>query len=265
MSNRTAFIVAFALLATLLVLPPPLTLAQHRNIGGPADYFLRERLSDRFLRDPELTAEQLTVILVNGGVVLSGPISTCNLRLRALSTAAAMRGIINVTDLMEVSRSDLPDRALRDAVEQVLEERKESLVLRDLEISVEDTVLTLEGSARDFFAVIKAEEAAGTVLGVTRIVNKLRPADAPSGEDDKSIADALFEYLSDSAQFPHAARMQVKVQDGVARLTGTTRLYLGLRQASLMTVHVGGVQQVDSRLRVDPGLDVMRVEVRKAD
>ena len=265
MSKRIAIASTLSLIACLLALPAPSVTAQRRNIGGPADYFLREKLAGRFARDPQLTQEQLTVVMVNGGAVLSGPISNCNLQLRALSSAAVTLGIINVTDLLEVTRGKHSDKALRDAVLSILSDPNSGFDISSLEVQVEDSVATLRGGVRDFYLRIKAEEAAGTVFGVTRIVNLLQPADAPSGDDDASLTSALIDYLGDPSQFPYAAILQVKVIDGVAHLSGRSRLFLAVRHGLMMSRLVVGIRDVESQIRVDPSLNVMRVRVEQAD
>src|SRR5881296_175086 len=98
--------------------PTPAT--PKRNIGGPGDYALREKLVHQFGRDPELSKEQIVIVLVNGGVVFSGEIKSCALKKRALSLAATMRGVINVTDEMAVPRGEVADADLAKTVTSLL-------------------------------------------------------------------------------------------------------------------------------------------------
>lgn len=233
-----------------------------RNIGGPGDFALREKLIHRLSMDPEVLEQEVRLILVNGGVVLSGTVANCSIRLRILSTAASTLGVINVTDYMQVEGTELGDEALRNAVQDVLSDQVEPLGLEDLEVSVADGVATLSGTASDFIARVRAEEAAGTVLGVRRIENRLRPADAPSGSSDKSITEAVVEYLSRTQQFPYPSEIDVRTEDGVVTLTGSVRLHIGRRQAPMMVSFVGGVKRVDSRLVVNPSLGIVRTRIR---
>src|SRR5258706_15405560 len=91
--------------------PPP-----HRNIAGPGDYGLREKIVRQLGADGELSKEKFSIVLVNGGAGFSGEIKNCVLKKRALTTAAATRGGINVTDEMVVPRGDLPHEALAKGV-----------------------------------------------------------------------------------------------------------------------------------------------------
>src|SRR6266487_4482046 len=87
--------------------PPP----SHRNIAGPGDYGLREKIVRQLGADGELSKEKFSIVLVNGGAVYAGEIKNCVLKKRALTIAAATRGVINVTDEMVVPRGDLSDEA----------------------------------------------------------------------------------------------------------------------------------------------------------
>lgn len=244
------------LAAALLCLAPPAAVAQKRNIGGPADYFLREKLAGKFIRDLELSSEHLNLVLANGGVFLSGSISNCNLQLKAFATVASTFGVINVTDLTVVKRHPLSDEALRAAVLDVLESQAGSLGLENLEVTVEDSVATITGTSPTFYARIKAEEAAGAVFGVTEIVNRVQPRDAPSGTDDASIGEAVVAYLRDPANYGFAADVEVSVKDGVVTLAGSGRLYIAVHQAMLAAHLIGGVKRVDVAMRVDPSFGI---------
>ncbi|MFQ5877566.1 MAG: BON domain-containing protein [Acidobacteriota bacterium] len=235
-----------------------------RNIAGPGDYVLREKLVRIIGRDPELARQKIRLVLVNGGAVFSGEIGSCALRMRALRLAAFIRGVINVTDAMSVPPADLSDRALRNAVSGVLADAAEELGLEDLEVGVEDTVATLSGGVRDYRARVRAEELAGTVLGITRISNHLMPADAPRGDDDASIARAVKAYLEDFRAYPHGAEIEVRVAEGVVTLSGRVGLHISRQQAAVLAALVGGVEGVDSRVRVDPSFRWHRAVVKIA-
>ncbi len=234
--------------------PPPAT---KRNIAGPGDYNLRVKIVRQLGQDPDLGKEAFSFVMVNGGAVFSGPIKNCALKMRALRMAASARGVINVTDEMSVPRTDLSDAALHKAVTDLLREAKETLELRDLEVTVEDTVASLSGTVRDYNARVRAEGIAGTVLGVTRVVNRLRPADAPAGTDDASLARVVAKYLGDFRQLSFPAEIQVKAEHGVVTLTGRATHYMGRQQAAVLASLVGGVTRVDNHIKVDPSLGIM--------
>jgi len=225
-----------------------------RNIGGPGDYALREKILHGISRDPDLSKERFSLILVNGGVVFSGEISSCALKKRALSLAATTRGVINVTDEMTVPRGQAPDADLAKAVTSLLSDTAASLDLKNLDVRVADGVLTLEGIVKNVLSRGQAEVVAGTVLGVTRISNHLRPADAPSARDDASLLTAELAYLGDFHVYVYPAEITVKVDQGVVTLKGKTNMFMGRQQAALVASFVNGVVRVDNRIKVDASL-----------
>lgn len=223
-----------------------------RNIGGPGDYALREKIVQLIGRDPDLGRQTFTIILANGGAVFSGEIKTCALRKRALTIAALMRGVINVTDEMTVPRVDVPDSGLAKAVAALLGDASESLGLKDQDVKVEDGVLTLVGTVRDVAARGRAEDIAGTVLGIARISNRLVPAGAPAGSDDASLLKAVLAYLGDFRQFSFGGDITVRADQGVVTLKGRVGLYMARQQAAVVASLVKGVARVDNRIKVDP-------------
>jgi osmotically-inducible protein OsmY len=173
----------------------------------------------------------------------------------------AERGIVNVTDQMEIERGTVRDGAILKAMAALLEEQRQALGIKALDISISDGVATLSGTVRNFAARVRAEDTVGRVLGAARIVNRLRPENAPTGTDDQSVRRALADYLKDYREYPYPGEIQVNVREGTARLTGRVPLYLARQQAGTMAALVGGVRTVDNRIVVDPSLQVQAVSV----
>jgi osmotically-inducible protein OsmY len=166
--------------------------------------------------------------------------------------AGSTRGVINVTDEMTVPRGDVADAELAKAVTSVLSDAAANLDLQDLDVQVVDGVLTLQGKVKDLLSRTRAEDVAGTVLGVTRISNHLVPADAPSGADDRSLLKAVVAYLNDFRAFGFPSDITVKVEKGTVTLKGRVALYVARQRAALAASLVKGVARVDNRIKVDP-------------
>ena len=248
--------------------PPPAAApaAPRRNIGGPGDYAIREKLIHLFSRDAELGKETFTIVMVNGGAVFSGEIKSCAARKRALTIAATTRGVINVTDEMTVRRADVSDSELAKAVTNLLGDASEGLGLKDLRVRVEDGVLTLGGTVQDFAARGRAEDLAGTVMGITRISNHLLHSGAPAGADDASLLKAVIGYLSDFHQFSFGGDLTVRVDRGVVTLKGRVALYMARQQAAVVASMVKGVARVDNLIKLDlafPGGQAATIKAEK--
>ena len=264
MMNRRPDSTASILIALLALAPcfGQVGLASAGNIAGPGDYGLREMLVKRLGRDPGLARERFDVVLVNGGAVFSGTISSYAIRLRVLRIAGFIRGIVNVTDEFVIERVDVSDEALRDAVVATLSDVTEALDLKDLMVEVEDTIVTLRGSVGRFPQRNEAEAAAGSVLGVTRVINRMTSRDAPDRSKHATLADATVAYLLDYRAFPHLGQIDVAAEDGVVTLSGRVAFFHTRRQAAVMVGLIEGVTRVDNRLKVDPGLSLSRPQVK---
>ncbi len=223
-----------------------------RNIAGPGDYAIRQKIMELFGRDAELGKEPFRLVLVNGGAIFSGEIKNCAARKRALSIAATTRGVVHVTDEMTVRRGDVSDAELAKTVTSILGDSAEGLELKDLDAKVEDGVLTLRGSVKDVFSRLRAEDVAGSVMGITSISNQLAPAGAPEGTDDASLTRAVIAYLSDFHQFAFGGEMTVRASQGVVTLKGRVVLYMARQQAAVVASLVKGVSRVENLLVVDP-------------
>jgi osmotically-inducible protein OsmY len=240
---------------------PAETQTPKRNIAGPGDYAVREKLTRLLGRDPDLGKEKFYVVLVNGGAVFSGEMTNCALKTRALRLAASLRGVINVTDEMRIPPADLSDGDLEKAVRSLLRGVAEEIGLKDLDVETRDSAVTLSGTVRDYAARIRAEDLAGTVLGVTRVANRLRPADAPAGRDDATIGKAIVAYLGDHRTFPYAAEIQARVRGGTVSLSGRVNLFIARQFAGNLASLVGGVTGVENHIKVDGSLEPRRALV----
>ena len=227
-----------------------------RNIGGPGDYGLRERLLHSLGRDPDIKGIGLSLILVNGGAVFSGAVPNWSIKRRVLVIAGTEVGIINVTDQLEIPRGSVKDEDIQKTIGSLLADSKDALGLKDLKITVNESVVTLEGEVTDFRSRIKAEEIAGTVLGATRVINRLRPLTAPSGTDDASIRRAIAKFLQDFREFQFAGDFEIKVKDGRATIGGEVPLYIARQQVGNMVALVGGVREVVNELDIDPSIQM---------
>jgi osmotically-inducible protein OsmY len=238
--------------------------APKRNVAGPADYGLRERIRQALSKDTDLAQEKFNLVVVNGGAVFSGRMKSLALKTRVLRTAATTRGVINVTDQMTVERGEVSDEALQNAILANLRGAAEPLGLKDLKINVVDGVATLSGSVRDFASRVRAEDVAASVQGVIQVTNQLQPANTPSGNDDPSLLQAVVDYLGNIHELAQAIDLQVKVKDGVVTLTGRAAVYLARQQAGVMTSLVKGVRGVDNHIKVDLEMIGQRPSVQAA-
>jgi osmotically-inducible protein OsmY len=233
-----------------------------RNTGGPGDYGLREKLVKRLNGEPNL-GRSIRLVMVNGGAVFSGTAPTWSLKRRALVMAGTIRGIVNVTDQMQVPRGSVTDEEILTAITQQLKGLKEAFGIPTFEVEVHDGAVTLEGTVKDFATRVRVEEVAGSVGGVTQIVNHMRPVNAPSAEGDARLRAAVASYLRNPREFSFHGEIGVQVKDATVVLTGRLPYFLARQQAGTMAALVGGVAAVENRITVDPSMIIQAITVKE--
>ena len=233
-----------------------------RNTGGPGDYGLREKLVQRLNGDPDL-GKSLRIVMVNGGAVFSGTVPTWSLKRRALVMAGSIRGIYNVTDQVQVPRGSVTDEQILTAITKQLKDLKEVFGIPTFEVEVRDGVVTLQGKVKDFATRVRVEEVAGSVGGVTQIVNRMRPVNAPSAQGDAPLRAAVASYLRNPREFSYHGEIEVRVKDATVILTGRLPYFLARQQAGAMAALVEGVAAVENRITVDPSVIIQAIAVRE--
>jgi osmotically-inducible protein OsmY len=233
-----------------------------RNTGGPGDYGLREKLVKRLTGEPDL-GRGLRIVMVNGGAVFSGTVPTWSLKRRALVMAGTIRGIVNVTDQAQVPRGSVTDEQILTAITNQLKDLKEVFGIPTFEVEVHDGVVTLQGTVKDFATRVRVEEVAGSVGGVTQIVNRMRPVNAPSAKGDAPLRAAVASYLRNPREFAYHGEIEVQVKDATVVLTGRLPYFLARQQAGAMAALVEGVAAVENRITVDPSVIIPAIAVRE--
>lgn len=189
----------------------------------------------------------------NAGVVaLTGSLGSWAERVAAEEAAHRVAGVLDVVNDIEVNlppSSAETDTEISHAVRTAL---KWDVLVPDtrIESTVVHGTLTLAGEV-DFESQRKdAERAVCNLAGVRHLVNKIRlkPLHFVSSHDVKcSIEAALSRRLA--RELDH---IQVEVEEGRARLSGSVPSWAERRAAVGAATATPGVRSVDDRLRIEP-------------
>lgn len=190
---------------------------------------------------------------VNAGVVaLTGSLGSWAERVAAEEAAHRVVGVLDVVDDVEVNlppSSAATDVEISHAVRTALK-WDVRVPDRRIESTVEHGTVTLAGEV-DFEPQRQdAERAVCNLAGVRRLVNKIRlkPPQIVSSHDVKaSIEAALSRRLA-----RELSHIQVEVEDGHARLSGSVPSWAERRAAVGAAAATRGVHTVEDRLRVEP-------------
>ncbi len=239
---------AAVILAALLLAGPSLTLALDRNV---TDENVRDAVEDAIFFDKAVQLDPIDVTCVDGIVTLSGTTDNILAKKRAARLAETVKGVRSVVNRISVKpRVDRSSSALKNAVEVAL---LADPAADSYEITVEaDSTghVTLTGTVESWQEKQLAEKIAMGVSGVTGITNNIE-VEYESDRADHEIKPEVEEALEWNALVDHQF-VEVSVNDGKVKLTGTVGTAAEKRQARY-AAWVAGVDEVD-----DSGLKVRK-------
>ena len=128
-----------------------------------------------------------------------------------------------------------------------------------IDIAVEDSVATLEGTVSDPGERALAEEIAAGVDGISTVVNRIRVAPSASKQpapgppvdcltDDAALADRVTTQLY-WHRATHRMQVDVSARDGTVTLRGQAADPQQAELARLIAVNTCGVKRVDDQLQ----------------
>lgn len=135
---------------------------------------LRDKVNGELLWNSKVDAEAVAVSVKDGVVTLRGTVGDIAHRLEARRVAEGVQGVVDVDDQIEVRPLDglqREDADLRGDVLQAL--MNDAQVPDTVDVHVKNTVVTLTGTVNDESQRDEAENAAGSVGGVTKVVDKI--------------------------------------------------------------------------------------------
>lgn len=212
-------------------------------------------------RDPYLTGLPITVRVSDGVATLEGTVGNAYEKDRAENDAFRVGSIASVDNLLAVDwfeergvregRPTMTDDRIRSAVRDSLDQDLRIRAPGEITIRVTDRVVTLEGSAPDFYQVSVARQDARDVVGVEDVVDLIDINAAI--RDDEAIAGQLRHSLKADHALAERA-IGVIVDDGIVTLTGEVHSPYEREHAEYVATSVAGVRGVVNDVIVQPAV-----------
>lgn len=254
----------------LQVVPP-----RAQELVEVSDDQLEQWVGAALKADPALEDSDIEVVSVNSGVVLlGGRASTLTDAYEAVDAAARVDGVVRVASEIR-SPDQLGDAELwRDGepgrVDQV-ESRARDLWITtatkmrlmantetpafDINVDTREGIVTLFGTVESSRAKEQASSEARKVSGVRQVLNDLQvvpPGQARRVERSDDDLEKSIEKRIDAEAGLSDGRIEVEVEAGVARLTGTVKSRGDQVTALTVARATPGVQRVIDDLRLAP-------------
>ena len=211
------------------------------------DAQIEEAIEDAWFYDPRVSSFDLHASSNNGKVTLTGEVDNLTAKWTAAEDARNTHGVWKVTNLVRVRTTEVrTDGEVTEDVRAAL--LRDPYVERfEIDVDVINGRAYLSGDVGTEFERTRAETVAGMVKGTFDVVNNIDVAeDARPLVSDLEIQDEIEDELFWSP-FVDSDRIEVKVDDGVATLSGTVDSWSEFRTATENALE-GGAVLVDNNL-----------------
>jgi len=214
------------------------------------DKMLRDAVIAQLDFEPDVNPAGIGVAAEDGVVTLSGSVDDYAQKGAAEKAAKRIIGVKGVANelLVRVARERTDTDIAKDAI--YLLEGDVHFLGGKVMVTVEDGLLTLEGTVKWNFQKVAAEKAMQCIRGVKAVANLIEVAPAASAVD---IQKKTEEALSRDAEVD-ARQTKVTTRDQVAVLTGNARSWPEGEETERAAWSVAGVVRVGDKIVVEPGV-----------
>lgn len=223
------------------LLAPGIGIAQQDESSLPQDYEITDYIQQDLEADTGVPEQRVQVLTTDGTVTLTGTVRNAAQKQRAERIAATAKGVENVVNDIEVApleeRSD--DAILTDVKASVRMNR--DLSTYELNVSVEDGVVTLTGDVQSWKEYQLYGQLARAVRGVREVDNQIMVSRVQRREAD-IMENEIKQNLRYDSRIDHEL-ITVSVEDDRVSLEGTVAS-LAEKRLAIEHAQIDGVQIV---------------------
>jgi osmotically-inducible protein OsmY len=181
-----------------------------------SDLEIQAALTQRLAMDGRINPKAIQVKVENGTATLSGTVETLTEKALAENLVVSTYGVKAVNNQLIVKPAPTKDFAVEQAVKEAIKATP-ALQKSDIQVSVNDGIVTLKGPVEKQSQSLAAEFAAKTAPGVVRVVNLIKVAHP---RPDREIEKDVVFYLQ-SSSIVNLDDVDYVVKDGVVTLKGS--------------------------------------------
>jgi osmotically-inducible protein OsmY len=215
------------------------------------DEEIRGHVTDEMTYDPAVAIRDLSVVVEDGCVTLTGAADSYGTRQAAVEAAWRIGGVAGVDNAIVVD-PNLPGMPADEEIAADVRARldKDPLVPRGrIMVSVHDGVVTMMGTVDWHFQRKAARKAAEKTNGVREVKQKI--VINRSHASPQEIMAAIRKALDRSAQV-EGSRIQVFVDGGHVTLSGTARSFSERQAAEEAAYRARGVTDLTDNIVIQP-------------
>ena len=222
------------------------------------DQMVQADIASSLERNADVERENVAIEVDDGEVTLSGTVDSWLAYTEAEEAARYTVGVEAVTNNLQI---EPPAGAEADRAEIRSDVRDQldwdyRVDENDVNVAVDDGVVTLTGTVENFSAKEAAAADAWSVTGVIDVVNNIEvDAEAP-GSDAGNISRSVENVLEWNSEID-AADIRITTIGGIVTIEGTVESYWKKVRAEDLASDVSGVVEVQNRLAVVPTDDLV--------
>lgn len=212
---------------------------------------IRKDVLDELRWDTRVDAAAVTVEVKDGIVTLGGEVPTYQERAAAVESAISVSGVKDVVNEIAIHPLDVPtlpaDADIQDRIRTMLEWNTR-INEADIQTSVVDGIVTLEGAVDTHWKRPYVEEIVGNIRGVVAIHNNLAVVPTRS-VTDQIIAEDVVAALKRNL-LVDADSIEVRVENAIVTLSGRVSSHAERKAAEGDASITSGVVEVRNKLTV---------------
>ena len=204
---------------------------------------------DSLYWDSRVDASKVSVRVDDGIVTLSGTLPTYSSREAVLEDTWVITGVRDVVNQLKVEYrvEVLSDSEIQSNIEDTFTS-DDNLYPFNINVSVVEGWVTLEGTVDAFWKKVKAEDLSSGRRGVVGLTNKIAVVPTQSIADEK-LAQTIINALDRNVNV-NVDDINVTVEKGNVALTGKVPTWSSKRAAYDTARYSLGVKEVDDRIAV---------------
>jgi osmotically-inducible protein OsmY len=223
-----------------------------------SDRMIRADIVDSLERNSDVRRDNVNVTVEQGRVTLSGTVDSWLAYTQAEEAARFTVGVEDVRNNLEIE----PPRGVEVDGEEIRRDVRNQLDWdyrvdeQDVNVRVSDGVVTLRGTVETYSGKEAAEADAWSVTGVVDVRNNIEVDAETQDQGQGNISRSAENVLEWNSEID-AADIVVSTVGGIVTLEGTVDSYWKKVRAEELVANVTGVVDVQNRLAVVPGEDIV--------
>ena len=216
------------------------------------DTEIEQLVRQELIWDDRVDSTGITVNVLNGVVTLTGTVPSYSQLSLASADAWKIEGVRDVDNLLTVSIPEtitVPSDAQTETNVENMLRWNATVDSVDIEVSVTNGTVTLEGTVDDYWQMWRAEDLVSDMSGVILVENHLTVVPTDSFVD-QDIAEDIESALERNL-YVVAEDVAVEVENGIVTLTGRVPTYHVRSEAYNAARNTVGVVEVHNNITVE--------------